>query len=150
MKLIFKLLIGAGALLLLYVGGSFVFLTAKTGKTPLQTARAAEFAAAGMLSESDVAARLAKDSGDPVAHCALAEKAQKRRDFAKAIAERKLALLREPENPRILLDNALACVFAKRPDEAKLYCEKVIATKDPSCSAIAQKMLAKLVKQNKT
>ena len=149
MKLVFKLLIGACALVLLYISGSFAYYTAKTGKTPLASARSAEFAAAGTLSESDVAARLAKDPGDPVAHCALAENAQKRRDFTKAIEERKLALQREPANPQILLDNALACVFAKRPDEAKLYCEKVIATKDPTCSNIAQTILAKLAKQNK-
>ena len=85
MKLVFKLLIGACALVLLYVGGSFAYYTAKTGKTPLASARAAGLATAGTLSESDVAARLAKDPGDPVAHCALAEKAQKRRDFTKAI-----------------------------------------------------------------
>ncbi|WP_395089116.1 tetratricopeptide repeat protein [Armatimonas sp.] len=146
MKLIFKLLIGAGALPLLYVCGSFAYLTAKTGKTPFQTAHAAEFAAAGTLSESDVATRLAKDSGDPVAHCALAEKAHKRKDFAKAIAERKLALLREPENPQILFDTALDLMLAKSNDEAKIYCQKIIETRDPNLTSIAQKMLAKLEK----
>ena len=149
MKLIFKLLVGVGVLLLLYVGGSFAYYTAKTGKTPIEIARAAEFAAAGTLSESDVTARLAKDSGDPVAHCDLAEKARKSKDFTKAIEERKLALQREPENPQILIDAALDCLFAKRHGEARLYCEKVIATKDPNCSEIAQKILEKIAKQNK-
>lgn len=139
-----RFLLGVVALPLIFIGGSLVFFTIKNGKTPFETARAAQFAAAGMLSESEVAARLAKDPGDPIAHYNLAEKASQRKDFTKAIEERKLALLHEPENPQLLLDTALDLRFAQRNDEARVYAERVIATKDPNLTPNAQKLLEKL------
>lgn len=107
-------------------------------------AHAAEFAGANRLSGEELAARLRKNNGDPVAHYALADKAASQKDYGKAIDECKLALLREPENPQISMAMALYLHFAHRDNEAKEYCEKVIATKDENFAPTAQKLLTKL------